>query len=126
MLRDVLMELDRDLALVESDLESMLRAIIVAAGLPPPVPQHVVHVAGRRYRLDFAYPDQLVALEGDGFEFHSDLEQFDRDRARQNDLVLAGWLVLRFSWRHIVRQPEWVADQIAAGLREHPPGVARR
>lgn len=117
VLREVLTELDRDLALVESDLETMLLGIIVEAGLPMPVMQHEVRVAGRRYRLDAAYPEHLIAIEGDGFEFHSGREQFERDRARQNDLVLAGWVVLRFSWRQIVREPEWVTGQIAAALR---------
>jgi very-short-patch-repair endonuclease len=126
VLREVLTELDRDLALVESDLESMLLAIIVDAGLPTPVTQHEVHVDGRTYRLDAAYPEHRIAIEGDGFEFHSGREQFERDRSRQNDLMLAGWVVLRFSWRQIVREPEWVTGQIAAALRHRDEGLAQR
>lgn len=126
VLREVLTELDDDLGLLESDLETMLLELVVSAGLPVPTPQHAVHITGRTYRLDFAYPDQMVAIEGDGFEFHSQRDRFESDRSRQNELTLSGWLVLRFTWRQIVRDPEWVVSQIAEALRSRSDAHARR
>ena len=67
------------------------------AELPAPVPQFWVKVAGRRYRLDFAYPEVKLAIEVDGFDPHNTRTAFDKDRARANDLVAAGWTVLRFT-----------------------------
>jgi uncharacterized protein DUF559 len=81
----------------DSGLELRVLRAIVAAGLPEPVQQHEVLVAGRRYRIDLAYPEHGLAIEIDGFDPHRFRSAFDRDRARANDLVVAGWTVLRFT-----------------------------
>ncbi|MET0895682.1 MAG: DUF559 domain-containing protein [Acidimicrobiia bacterium] len=47
--------------------------------------------------IDFAWVDHMVAVEFDGFEPHSPRRVFDDDRARQNDLVDAGWRVFRLT-----------------------------
>ncbi len=117
----VLRGLDADLALLESDLEHRLLELITCHGLPQPVAQFRVEVGAKRYRIDFAYPVQRVAIEGDGFEFHSDQLTFEEDRSRQNELVLSGWRILRFTWRQICTQPDHVADQIRAAL-DSPSG----
>jgi hypothetical protein len=70
---------------------------IVAAGLPRPVVEHRVRVGRRSFRLDLAYPDLQVAIEYDGWDAHGTRRSFATDRARQNDLELRGWLVLRFT-----------------------------
>ncbi|HZR14158.1 MAG TPA: type IV toxin-antitoxin system AbiEi family antitoxin domain-containing protein [Acidimicrobiia bacterium] len=81
----------------DSALELRVLRAIVAAGLPEPVQQHEVAVASRRCRLDLAYPADKLAIEVDGFEPHRHRSAFDRDRSRANDLVVAGWTVLRFT-----------------------------
>ena len=72
---------------------------IVGAGLPPPVPQHRVRVGRRSFRLDLAYPDLLIGIEYDGWDAHRPRSTFATDRARQNELEVRGWLVLRFPRR---------------------------
>ena len=70
------------------------------AGLPLPVTQHRVTVAGRSRRLDYADPDHRIAIEFDGFAEHGLLRStFDDDRVRGNALALNGWLVLHFTSR---------------------------
>jgi very-short-patch-repair endonuclease len=81
----------------KSHLEQDVFDAIVRGGLPAPVRQHKVVVNGDPYYIDMAYPEQLVAIEADGFDFHRGRAVFDSDRARQNDLVNLGWLVLRFT-----------------------------
>ena len=72
-------------------------------------------VLGRE--LDFAYPPERVAIECDGWESHGlDRQGFEGDRVRDADLVAAGWVVLRFTWRQITRRPAWVAGIIRATL----------
>lgn len=115
--RRVLSALDPALAVAESDLETQLCLLIERAGLPAPVLQHRMVIAGRHVRIDVAYPDRRLAIEGDGFEFHSDRDVFEDDRARQNALVLDGWRVLRFTWRQICCDPEGVAAEIRAALQ---------
>jgi very-short-patch-repair endonuclease len=56
-----------------------------------------VRVGGDRFRLDFAYPEAMVAIEYDGWDAHSSRAAFDRDRRRDRILQLAGWRVLRFT-----------------------------
>ena len=57
-------------------------------------------VRGRRRYLDLAYPAERVGIEFDGFAEHGLLRStFDDDRVRDNELRLAGWLVLHFTSR---------------------------
>ncbi|HEY9293311.1 MAG TPA: DUF559 domain-containing protein [Microlunatus sp.] len=58
--------------------------------------------------VDVLFRQQRVIVEFDGFEFHSDRAAFERDRARRNELVLAGYLVLNFTWAQLHDRPEWV------------------
>lgn len=115
-LRRFLNNLSKDLSLAESDLETRLILILRKARLPEPILQFRVLASGHQYRIDLCYPDHRLAIEGDGFSFHGGREAFESDRVRQNNLVLAGWRVLRFTWRQICHQPEWVASQVRAAL----------
>ena len=81
----------------DSSLETRVYEALVASELPAPTRQHRVIVGNRTYYLDLAYPEFRVAIEVDGFEFHRGRHSFDEDRRRQNDLVRAGWIVLRFT-----------------------------
>jgi hypothetical protein len=97
----------------DSDLEVRILRAIVGAGLPEPIAQHPVTLGRRRCRIDFAYPEVRLAIEVDGFEFHRDRSAFDGDRARGNDLVVAGWHILRLTSAMSNAQ---VVATIAAGL----------
>jgi very-short-patch-repair endonuclease len=66
-------------------------------GLPAPKCNFRVELAGTRRYIDFAWVDDRVALEFDGFVPHSSRRVFDDDRVRQNDLVDAGWRVFRLT-----------------------------
>jgi len=66
--------------------------------------------------IDFANPELKIAIEVDGRAFHSDRCAFERDRERQNMLVIRGWIVLRFTWERLVNDPEGVLTEIALVL----------
>ncbi|MEM7287255.1 MAG: DUF559 domain-containing protein [Actinomycetota bacterium] len=85
----------------ESGPELRLMALLEEADLPRVCPQFEVRVAGRTYRLDFAFPHAKVAVEYDGEAFHSSPAQLRRDAARQRHLEDAGWRVLRFDRTHL-------------------------
>ncbi|MCU1375303.1 MAG: hypothetical protein JWO68_2589 [Actinomycetia bacterium] len=81
-----------------SDRELDIRRILRRAGLPLPVQQHPVLVAGRWRFLDHAYPEPLVYLEFDGFAEHGEIrETFDDDRERDAELGLLGWFGIRYT-----------------------------
>ena len=81
---------------VESHFELRTLRLLRGSGLPKPVLQHVVHVFGRTYRLDMAYPEIKVAIEVDG-PHHLMASQAEKDRHRDAQLALAGWLVIHIS-----------------------------
>ena len=83
----------------ESTLEARIRRVIRRKRFPAPVGQHWVRDGGFAARLDFAYPDVKVYLEGDGFGFHRFASDLDRDVRRRNGLVERGWIGLHFTWR---------------------------
>jgi very-short-patch-repair endonuclease len=57
-----------------------------------------------------------VAIEADGFAFHSGSEEFQIDRERQNVIVLHGWQVLRFTWLDLTEYPDRVLAVIRAAI----------
>lgn len=107
---------------LESRLETSVLRAIRDHGLPEPVAQHVVVVAGQAFRLDMSYPVVGLFIEGDGFGVHGGRSAFENDRRRQNLLVAAGWTPLRFTWRQVRADPRSVGTLVEATLRRlgHP------
>jgi len=62
--------------------------------------------------LDAALPELKICIEVDGLVAHSGRSQFERDRRRQNALILDGWLILRFTWKQLIEEPERVLREI--------------
>lgn len=71
-----------------------------AVGLPPPVPEYRFHPT-RKWRIDFAWPDQKVALEIEGGVFmkgggrHSRGAGFRKDIEKYNAAAALGWRIVR-------------------------------
>jgi len=86
------------------------------------VGQHAVTVDDRTYRLDFLLVGSQVrvAVELDGFAFHSSKAAFVYDRIRQNDLTSLGYVVLRFSYEAIRDHTARCVAQLQAVLRGDP------
>lgn len=64
--------------------EKAMRGLLRDAGLPAPMREFRVHPDGRRYRVDFAYPESMVGIECDSREWHELMYQRDHDLERQN------------------------------------------
>ena len=63
------------------------------------------------YRIDYVYLPKKIAIELDGYEYHSSKEQFTADRKRQRELDRHGWRFIRFSGSEIVHDVDTcVAD----------------
>ena len=86
-------------------------------GLPPCRRQHRVLLPHGHADLDAAWPEARLAVELDGAAFHGSPEQREHDLRRDAALAAAGWLVLRFSYRRLTREPEACRAQIAAVYR---------
>jgi very-short-patch-repair endonuclease len=117
-LRALLFGRDPRSAPPESLLEARLAKVLAASSLPAPVPQHPVREGSRLVaRLDFAWPDHLVALEADGYRHHGSAAAWARDVSRDNRLVARGWRVLHVTWEDVMKRPEQVVRSVAAALR---------
>ena len=86
----------------DSALERTLIGLLREAGLTGFV--RGFPVGGGR-EVDIAFPAQRVAIELDGWAWHVDPARFAADRAKGNDLVAAGWTLLRFTWQDVTRRP---------------------
>jgi very-short-patch-repair endonuclease len=64
------------------------------------------------FKIDVAFPGEKVAIETDGWAFHSGQEDFQNDRERQNKIALLGWKVLRFTWLDLTEYPQRVLAEI--------------
>jgi hypothetical protein len=104
-------------ALAGSPMESVLRWLILEAGLPRPVLQHVLRDAQGRFlgRADLAWPEQRVIVEFDG-DGHRERHIFVSDLRRQNGIVLAGWRVLRFTSADVFGRPTTLLTTIGGAL----------
>jgi very-short-patch-repair endonuclease len=103
-------------ALTRDDLEEALFAICAAAKLPRPQVNLWIPLGAGGYEADFAWPEQRVIAEADGREAHGTRQAFEHDRRRDRELLLAGWRVVRFTWREIQHEPETVARTLLALL----------
>ena len=99
-----------------SRAERVAHAILHAAGITGWTANAGIEAGGSRYYGDIVFRKRRVVVEIDGWEHHRSWEAFERDRTRQNALVLAGWTVLRFTWATLTGQPDLVVEQIVAAL----------
>ena len=75
-----------------------------------------VRVESQVFILGVGWVDLLVegrvVVEIDGFAYHSDVTQFAKDRRRDVALTGMGYLVLRFTWVDVVRDPERIVSVV--------------
>lgn len=107
--------------LAANPFESMLRAIAIEVGLSvrPQVgigigPGEVVHP-------DVVDRGRRVVLEADSWEFHAGREAHARDCRRYTLLVVHGWTVLRFTWRQVMHEADFVRWCLDSLLEGTPP-----
>ncbi|GHE12443.1 DUF559 domain-containing protein [Klenkia taihuensis] len=115
-------ELRRTIALVLDGVRSELEALGVLGvfahpELPPSQGQRRVDLPGRRCYLDRCWPEAGLVVELDGAAHHTSPEDRRRDLERDRLLSAAGWLVLRFTYADVVRDPAAVRAQVLAVYR---------
>ncbi len=124
-LRDAIADWSIDQKPADSVLEAIMARLIARHGLPA-VEFHPI-IEG--HEVDFRVRDTPVILECDGWKHHGlDRAGFERDRDRDADLIAAGWIVVRFTYRAIVSRPSATARRIRAAVDRwapHHSGSAR-
>jgi len=111
-LRELLASLTEAAPPTRSELERTFLGHCRAAGLPAPAVN--VRVAG--LEVDCLWLGQRLVVELDGYAFHGDRAAFERDRIRDATLQLAGFRVLRVTYRRLGCEPEAVMGSVRALL----------
>ena len=95
----------------QSVLESLARLELMQAGFSVE-PQ--VWIQGVGY-VDLLVEERVVP-ELDGFTYHSDREQFRKDRFRDRELTKLGYIVLRFAYSEVMGHDELITSEVRAVL----------
>lgn len=112
---------DPGVAVPESVFERRLLRVLKRARLGRPVAQYPIRKGGRTVAVvDFAFPDARLALEADGYRWHSGRVRWEHDRVRGNELMLLGWRVVHVTWTELARRPDAVVAFIREALRARP------
>ncbi len=102
---------------VDSPRETELRLCLVLAGLPEPACNLVVgddqEVVGR---ADLVYRQLRVLLEYEGDQHRRDVQQWNRDIERQEQLDATGWRMVRITAERM-RRPRSVVSRVLSVLR---------
>ncbi|RBY76019.1 hypothetical protein DQ238_18510 [Geodermatophilus sp. TF02-6] len=103
--------------LIEDGCQSELEAhgvlgVFRHRSLPTSVGQYRVELSTGVVRLDRAWPEAKLAVELDGARHHTSPEDRQADLARDRALAAAGWVVLRFTYADVLRDPDGVRARV--------------
>jgi very-short-patch-repair endonuclease len=101
-------------AVPTSILERHLLALVDAHELPRPQINRLTD----RGEIDATWPDHRLIVECDGFAAHGTRQAFEDDRAKDRELVVAGWRVMRLTWRQLRDDSDTIARQLASVLND--------
>lgn len=100
-----------------SGLEKRWLQLVLAAGLPQPHMNYVEH----GFELDCYWPEFRFAVELDVFETHGTRAAFERDRKRQEDLLLVGIATTRVTGPRLEQEPDEVVRRVGRLLAQRRP-----
>jgi predicted transcriptional regulator of viral defense system len=98
------------------ELELRFLAFLDAHGLPRPRVNATLDLPPRPREVDCLWPDGRLVAELDGFATHGTRAAFEDDRARDRALQVAGYRVIRVTWRHLTEDGPVLAAQVRALL----------
>lgn len=109
----------------ESPLESWSRGHFLVAGLPvPEIQRSVIGPDGEIYRVDFMWEEYGVIGEADGLGKYGDdavsiRRALSEEKRRQAALESLGWVVVRWTWDELARDPQSVIARVRMALKWH-------
>lgn len=87
--------------LTRRELEERFLAFVDAHGLPRPAINATIRLEDFFVEADAAWRERRLVVELDSYGFHAHREAFERDRERDRALQVAGWRVVRLTWRQL-------------------------
>jgi very-short-patch-repair endonuclease len=95
-----------------SELEHLFLRLCRRHRLPMPTPNAPVG----RFIADFLWQNRFLIVETDGYRYHRGRQAFEDDRARDTELRMMGYEVIRLSYRQVLDDPHRIATLLAALL----------
>ena len=95
-----------------SVLEDLVLGLCDRSGIPRPLTNAVIE--GRR--RDFVWPHVRLVVEADSYTWHRSPSALDDDRARDVELSLAGYRVLRFTYAQVTKRRAYVVRALRRAL----------
>ena len=115
-LRSLLAHLYPQTRRTRSTIERRFLAMCRRNALPMPEVNVSIRVAGRKLEPDFLWRNERLIVETDGRQYHDTASAFERDRRRDQRLQVAGWRVVRCTWRQVVDDPVELSHTLRALL----------
>jgi hypothetical protein len=107
---------------VRRELERRFLALCRRSQLPPPEVNAPLSPGGIPIEADFLWREARLIVETDGRETHGTARAFEEDRRRDQRLTVAGWRVIRCTWRQVIDEPESLVYTIRTLLNPNSPG----
>ncbi|WP_409329139.1 endonuclease domain-containing protein [Trujillonella humicola] len=103
--------------LIEDGCQSELEAhgvlgVFRHRSLPRSIGQYRLTLPEGNIKLDRAWPEVKLAVELDGARHHTSPEDRRRDLGRDRALAALGWVVLRFTYADVLRDPDGVRRRV--------------
>ena len=95
-----------------SEFERRFLVMCDRHGIPRPARNR--HILGKY--VDFHWDGTNVIVETDGWGAHGTRTAFERDHQRDLELELAGYIVIRVTWRQLRFRPDLVARRVRQAL----------
>jgi len=99
-----------------SELERGFLRRCERSGLPCPEVNVPLDLGGIKMRPDFLWRDARLILEADSRKYHGTGAAFELDRQREQRFFMAGWQVVRCTWRQVEIEPETLIRSLRTGL----------
>lgn len=104
----------------ESRPETLLRLLLIDAGLPEPLLNRELRDTAARFlgRVDMLYPGWRVVVEYDGDQHRTSAAQYDRDISRLDGIRRAGWTVVQVRSRGLFVHPDDTVRRVRQALHD--------
>ncbi len=106
-----------DRGVTRNDFEEAFVSLLDSHGLPRPLFNADVAVAGRFCSVDSLWRAERLIVELDGRATHGTRRAFEDDRERDRLLAAAGWRVVRVTWLQLRRDALAIAADLRSALR---------
>ncbi|CAN5450947.1 DUF559 domain-containing protein [soil metagenome] len=100
----------------KKELERRFWRFVGREGIPPPKTNVQIEIPGEFVTPDCVWLEQRLVVELDSKAFHLDPAAFEVDRERDAALVVAGWRVIRITWKRLHADSANLAAQILSIL----------